>query len=432
MRLLVVVGAFGAVGATYSPENAVSCANMIDPKEALRCRKNHAGNLQCRDKTRCTIGSGDLHTIKLQNPKLELGVNYIQDVHICSDDDTSYRTGHQCHDFPYYMGGYPLGPLLWDQEWEQYDCVSNSTSYCSEWHMYEYSSYEYEIGIYTCQETKNSTFGHTYCSKFASVQRETAKCGKGEGCDPNCDTPTYCVRQCCNDDDGCYDCSYTPHSELEYSVANVIAVNEYGAWLQWTQEEYDENNYYFREYENYNCTLLSPNQRYCHSWVGDIDSEAEFEIASCTCIDEADSLSTYCKKWSCFETGAPYFYPSLPWPVICFGLTFLTMVFRHMELTERGKEGVSYLYYLCFFGWQQIPPFGLSVAVLYLGGVPAWCIWFGVHVLIMWWEWNYVRTKFTPTSHQAVALQVPEAYAEAQLVTEAYPEDLAEVELVKM
>jgi hypothetical protein len=377
MRLLLIIFTFIFAGAKYDyePENAISCSDIHDSKEANQCRKNHAGGLQCRDKTRCTLESGDLNTMHVIDPLS----GHELDVFYCSNDGASYRTGHQCNDYPYYMGGYPMGPIYWDDEWETYDCVRNSSSYCNEWESFEYSPIEYELGIFTCQKTAISSLNHTYCLEFTSVQRETKYCdSETSSCSPNCNRPTFCNKLCCSDN-GCYDCSYVPHTEYEYSLATVLAVNEYGAWLQWTQQEYDGFNLKFREYENYNCTVLSGNKRYCHSWIGDIDSEEEFEIASCTCIDEPDNLSSFCKKWRCYETGMAYFFPSLPWVVMGLFLYLLTLLFLPTFL--HAETELTIWFHICIL--HSILPVSLSVAVIYLGGLPAWTLWFCLHVLIM-------------------------------------------------
>ena len=373
MRLLLFIFIFvDVVGAIYEPENAIHCANIQDMKEAIQCRKNHAGGLQCRDKTRCTIESGDLKTMQIIEPFTGIDL----DILYCPDDAVSYRTGHQCNDYPYYMGGYPMSRISWDDEWEAYNCVRNISSYCHEWEIFEYSPSEYELGTFTCRETAISSLGYIYCLKFTSVQRESEYCDSATvTCSPNCNRPTYC-NKICYTENGYYDCSYVPHSEYEYTRATVLAVNEYGAWLQWTQEEYDEFNYKFKEYENYKCTGLSANKRYCHSWIGDIDSEEEFEISSCTCIDETDSLSSFCKKWICYETGMSYFFPSLPWVLLGIFPSLFLLYFYN------DAKDMNILHKLFLCSMYSIPAAALSIAVVFLGGIPAWTIWFCLHVLI--------------------------------------------------
>ena len=75
-------------------------------------------------------------------------------------------------------------------------------------------------------------------------------------------------------------------SQSEYSVATVVTVNDDGAWLTWHQEEYDLGNMYFREYEDYTCQEVSVSGKYCHRWIGNIDSEEEFEYSTCECQDD--------------------------------------------------------------------------------------------------------------------------------------------------
>ena len=93
-----------------------------------------------------------------------------------------------------------------DKEWESYECTNTITAgdseYCEVWSSQEEGPDEYEIGEYTCEESQ--TIGpYTYCSEWRSVQKETKKCKGAYDCSPDCRYPTYCFKQCCDDDGGC-------------------------------------------------------------------------------------------------------------------------------------------------------------------------------------------------------------------------------------
>lgn len=170
-----------AVSSEYYPENSVACLNQPTDMDVVACRKAMAGNLNCFQKEYCVLnGKGSLNQARVIVPF----TSNTMVINQCSDQDAAKRIGMTCDTFPGYMGGYPLfSPLKWDDEWEQYTCIQNSSNtYCDKWESYESSEDEYELGVYTCQSTAVSTNGVTYCESFTSVQEERTKCDRYAVC----------------------------------------------------------------------------------------------------------------------------------------------------------------------------------------------------------------------------------------------------------
>ena len=74
---------------------------------------------------------------------------------------------------------------------------------------------------------------------------------------------------------------------------------------------------------------MSSNEEYCRKWIGNIDSQEEFEISTCECNDDNDDqqplLLHYCPSWTCYEAGYDYFYPNYIWvllPILICGSCF--------------------------------------------------------------------------------------------------------------
>lgn len=141
--------------------------------------------------------------------------------------------------------------------------------------------------------------------------------------------------------------------------------------------EYDEHNPGFREYERYQCLILSANGRYCRRWIGETDSEEEFEISTCECLDDIDSDSIdssahYCQKWTCYEAGYHYFYPNLIWvllPVSVCGLfaTCFCMCIRDGKIEGLSVVGTLYIIFALLFTWIAAIFAGMVAILLSLG-----------------------------------------------------------------
>ena len=179
--LLQLYSLYTVESSEYYPENSVACANQPTDKDVVACRKAMAGNLNCFQKDYCVLGGeGSMSQASMIVPF----TSNMMTISKCSDQDAAKRIGMTCDTFPGYMGGYPMfSPLKWDDEWERYTCIQNSSNtYCNKWESYEDSVDEYELGVYTCTSTAVSTNGVTYCESFTSVQEERKKCDQYTVC----------------------------------------------------------------------------------------------------------------------------------------------------------------------------------------------------------------------------------------------------------
>ena len=364
--------------------NMAGCQALEDKDRRLECKKNYAGNLQCKDLTACNERfSTTMRNGGGVNPYTGNAISFS----LCSDKEAARRIGMTCKKFPWYNGGYPMmAELDWDAEWEIFDCTQTKSytvngmtySYCHEWNDKEYGTDEYELGTFTCQTTAKSSDGSTYCKTWTSIQRETKMCSGASSCTPNCREPTFCQKTCCRsheDNHGrryqtCEDCSYTPETQWEYSSAECTSANAQGVCLEWKQEEWDEASESFIEYEEYTCDEISKSGKYCTLWHGSVDSELEFEMASCECVDSNDADRYYCTNWECYEQGMEYFFPSLPFSLVSIVLPLpilaITAFFYFMRGDHRKQE---LFFFRTFLGLYVIVYIGLQIATIFTGGI---------------------------------------------------------------
>ncbi|KAL7576495.1 hypothetical protein ACA910_017998 [Epithemia clementina (nom. ined.)] len=377
---------------TPQVNNAWRCNSISDSKKNHLCRKNRAANLWCRDFSKCQYGSPSLETRTYAHPT----TGRLMEVMHCSDEDVARRVGMTCNNFPFYNGGYPVlsKGIDWDDEWEQYECteINLHGNVCMSWSSKEQSRTEYEIGYSNCTQIAETAAGYHYCQTWKTRQRETKKCdSRSHGCSPNCLEPTYCFKKCCRDSK-CYDCSYTPYMELEHAEAECTKVNYKGACLEWKQEEYDEHNIDFREYEVYKCLELSANEQYCRRWVGETDSEEEFEIATCECLDEdawiQSSSASFCHRWTCYETGYDYYFPNMIWtmlPVSVCGVFVACCGLCIRDGKIEGASAVGVLYIICALCLTMVAATLAGIASVIIATGMIFVI-FPMALLLFWWN----------------------------------------------
>ena len=145
-------------------ENAEVC--LYDEKNEASCREAMGWGVHCHERHRCR--TKDVEPLE-----------YNETTSSCSEEEAAKRAGHVCAGFPYYNGGYPLAPLVWDSEEETYQCAKSSANgeYCKEWLAMEDSPDEWEAGACKCQEEKSSpTTGRKYCYRWRCEQIEVDKC----------------------------------------------------------------------------------------------------------------------------------------------------------------------------------------------------------------------------------------------------------------
>jgi len=115
-------------------------------------------------------------------------------------------------------------------------------------------------------------------------------------------------------------------------------VDALGFCPTWHQEEFDHRDIHFREYEDYECTKVADNGRYCAGWKGKINSEEEFEFTECSCKAESED-GAFCFEWTCFEEGMDYFFPNLLWVLLG---TVLKKTERSCVKTTRSSPRAPY------------------------------------------------------------------------------------------
>ena len=122
--------------------------------------------------------------------------------------------------------------------------------------------------------------------------------------------------------------------------------------------------------------------------------------------------NNFCSEWACYEAGLSYFYPCLLWCVMPLLLTLLCL-YCYYELTIQPDDFWSYFTYV--YHWvNNFAPLCLSIAVLFLGGVPAWLIYFGISfVMQLFFRWYYWIAPHDPNRFESldVNFEIPTATA---------------------
>jgi hypothetical protein len=313
---------------TY-PKNSEICdsSHPEDDKAQYDCRKSLAGGLECRDASACTTFD-------------------------CDNRDVAKRAGMLCDGFPSYNGGFPMSGIHWDSENEEYNCLETSTNgtYCQRWGTIEESADEYELGECECQEDDGS---NSFCNQWTCRQRETKKCAAGYIGYPSQRFPTSCTRSC-DDDDDCSDHTYEPETEYENTEGECVKADSRRCRV-WKQEEYDDFNLAFREYEDY---VLAEDNR---SWLGNIDSQEEFEFSRCICHNM--TRDEWCHNWSCFEKGHDYFLPNLLWSL--FGVLIGYIGWISIAFCTSCKFNA---YVCCNLCWAVVATL-FNILFVWLGGL---------------------------------------------------------------
>eukprot|EP00028_Trichosphaerium_sp_Am-I-7-wt_P006294 CAMPEP_0168520068 /NCGR_PEP_ID=MMETSP0405-20121227/7726_1 /TAXON_ID=498012 /ORGANISM="Trichosphaerium sp, Strain Am-I-7 wt" /LENGTH=417 /DNA_ID=CAMNT_0008540797 /DNA_START=98 /DNA_END=1352 /DNA_ORIENTATION=- len=229
------------------------------------------------------------------------------------------RAGHVCSGFPYYNGGAPLRPFRYDDENEQYTCLSTNGSACILWNTRETSPDEFEVGLGNC--TNFNSRG--YCENWRVDQQEVTNCKRGERATGTTTliTGETTRQECCStscDDYGCITICLS-RIEREFAICECRKTQDVTATtsvcIEWYCQETGLGINSATEDENYVCLEVAPGG-YCSKWEGNIDSYEEFEIATCSCASGSSGSS--CSSWSCFERGVHYQRPNLGW--IAYGL----------------------------------------------------------------------------------------------------------------
>ena len=320
--VLTVLFIHTAGASQMHPEPFLYCNKIQDPKKKIACKKNRSFGTACRSPSRCQHDD-DLTVVE----KVDPNSGQLMTIKECKASAVARRVGMVCSD-GWYNGGWPITRIRANGEWEHYKCIQKHPEhdFCDIWETREDTAEEYKLGTYDCTEIRRLESGLAYCHKWTSRQKKTKKCKRVEQSQPNAASPSFCIKVCC----GKYSCNecggYAPHSETGFSTAACINTNEFGACMEWKQEEEDHFDFHFREYEQYRCIILSQNQRYCRKWVGDIESQEKFEKTTCQCTDKDSIESTFCRNWSCYEYGHAYFYPNVLWFILPLSWGILSVI----------------------------------------------------------------------------------------------------------
>lgn len=224
-----------------------------------------------------------------------------------------------------------------DSEEKWFDCKvpSNNSEYCDYWSVLEGSVDEFEIGNVNCT---SPSANKKYCNSWFTEKKEYKKCWLYLVHDSDNGGYTYGTACCGDVGYGHEPCCQTicPVSfynarvpQVEDIHCNCTTESENGEYcanwyceLDTVYDPYGQDQPV--QHEWYTCTS-SPDDKYCSTWTGKIDSKEEFEVASCSC-QESSADGSYCANWICFEKGSDYWWPNLLWilfSIILGSLTFM-------------------------------------------------------------------------------------------------------------
>jgi hypothetical protein len=286
-----------------------------------------------------------------------------------------------------------------DSELKTYNCTkpSSNGNYCKQWDSLENSLDEFEIGKTTCLvESANGN----YCQEWESTASEYKKCwieyypptSDDNGIRPFCcDSSSSQALSCCQSlcPVGFYN---NPQTQYEKSTCSCQAESKNGlycsVWYCAEQTVFSLSAIHSDqpiEHEWYTCSDVNEAtslNSYCSAWDGDIDSREEFEVATCAC-QTSSANNAYCVNWFCFEKGYDYWWPNLLWALLSSILGGLPLFVIALE----SKWFCSVYFWVPYFVWSGgfivigvwMAGFGvalISAAVLYMF---PWMIWLAVH-----------------------------------------------------
>eukprot|EP01097_Dermamoeba_algensis_P008068 TRINITY_DN5243_c0_g1_i2.p1 TRINITY_DN5243_c0_g1~~TRINITY_DN5243_c0_g1_i2.p1 ORF type:complete len:323 (-),score=26.07 TRINITY_DN5243_c0_g1_i2:478-1446(-) len=273
----------------------------------------------------------------------------------CPDNEAAHRAGNLCHGFPYYNGGYPIGPVSWDNGQNQYTCSKSAVNaeYCEEWDEAENSGSKTAKGKCFCQEASEN---QKYCFSWRCIQTQTYKCSSSEYVSGS---------QCCRKTDGKVYCSpmtvkqeFTDCACSENSTSSEFCSDwKCNAVLS---GQTDVQN------ENLTCQVADAGGKFCQAWKGDTESPKLFGFTLCKCFAYALNR-TYCKQWLCDEKELKYRYPNLAMSAMSIlvggmGLVAIcVMLYIHAKLSP-----VSITVVILGFLWM--------CGFLFLGYFPRWLL----------------------------------------------------------
>ena len=396
-------------------ENAHVC--LYDAKNEVNCRQTMGWGLQCHKRSLCRTKDATPLEADLED---------------CSEEDAAKRAGHVCDGFPWYNGGYPLTKLYWDSEIEQSECLEESASgaYCHRWLATEDSPDEWEAGTCECKSAATSaSTNREYCKEWTCEQIEVSKCKRhqmyvDQGSShwsgrwgwgrhsrwrwnvPRAEQKTWLQERFpgyqFNISVGAYEMSIFPYQcyqcddngchirgpEVESERAECECKVEYGGiCVKWYCREYDDAGLADPEDEWYTATSLSPDGKSVQAWIGDIDSQSEFEHSACQC--QAYSASgLYCQRWGCVERGMAYHFPNVFWVLLHLFLCPVWPILVLLVMVATGLvDGTNLRQSACAFCIFTSATFlglaGMAIAFALLGGVMEVIVFHGILIVVI-------------------------------------------------
>lgn len=377
----------------YFISNAASCEvyqgctdesrshDCVSMKKSYHCREWHAAGFTCRDDDAVNPvdGDGSLGTKVIVDPVSNLTFNVID----FTMADAARRMGMTCKSFPFYNGGYPMIDNEWMRNnsynhWKNFDCTARtvyqntagaSYEYCSEWTDFAETAYSIELnkkryysGAYSCYESAQSSDGSSYCLKWRAKlvsgfydEDDNQRPFVSRYLNGTCDTASaegVCLEM------------------TQVSIGNDTVPN-----FMWSLD--------YRERQK--CESVSPNGKMCERWVGTGQTDLQWTVSNCECVDSVESAG-YCAKWNCYLQSMPYFFPSILYCLIilipmlvlesCYARDFRVLMFdnyadnfreafRDLEEGENLRKEIKVrIGILC-----PIVYLGMTAASAFLGGL---------------------------------------------------------------
>jgi len=286
--------------------------------------------------------------------------NKCSDPGYCGRWEAAERAGIMCDHFPYYIGGYPLAPILWSKEKEDWNCstrnrrrqvratvnhisvaaVVKMSNHTEEEMTEEYRSSKSSGGLKDeVQILRNSAGLHErrrtdklYCESWARTNPLQHSNDLGEcQCAEEDDGGNFCIRWGCTQ----MNLAKCMLKRCRISSCNcTLAADNNMFCHSWYCVKYDDPGHLNIEHGNYTCTV--DNGKYCTSWFGNIDAASQFWNANCYCSDEGQN---FCGSWTCDKKGLPYVFPNYWWTLLVIVLFVPFLLFAAAFIEESPFYG---------------------------------------------------------------------------------------------
>lgn len=339
----------------------------------------------------------------------------------CPEKEAAYRSGHLCHDWPWYNGGYPMSPLKYQPgEKKQQTCFTAHNSTCTSWDMVKIAS-DY-IGYTTCAcDHMDPRPNYDMCEKW-QCHGISVKVSCSEG---GYDCGGYIVL---HDDLGYYEgCCYDQYDEEDNYLGTTFSPRS--VWpkdaicevigVELNPEGTDTNTYYMR---NWHCEEKSPGgisfkdyvcdernvEGYCEDYKWETDSKLQFENSGCVCDYAASSGSTsYCAYYDCKSQGMNKITPNLGFialgilvsPLAAFCLCLLGDQNGRIDWSRNSSIIVLLVIFIFHAGIQVITAFGGGLAAFFISEAVVFGIFLVVLGIFCLNSSPFSKTESSPPKH---------------------------------